>query len=106
LWAGVVNDLNVRSGFNADGTPQTQGGRLSFIEPRARRSAGPVWDQVAEKLNAEVRAGATPEASTAAGSQPADLWGAVAASVNAEGRAANGGFITPGARGAHAENGR
>ncbi len=106
MWAAVTADINVRSGFSAEGTPQTHGGRLRFIEPTAGRSAGLLWDAVAAELNAELRAGVTPEASTAAGGQSADLWGAVAASVNAEGRAANAGFITPGARGAHAESSR
>ncbi len=106
LWAGVAADINVGAGFNADGTPKTVGGRLCFIEPTAGRSAGPVWDQVAEKLNAELRAGATPEASTAAGGQPADLWAQTAADINAEGRAASAAFVIPGARGAHAESKR
>lgn len=102
LWAGVVADTNVRAGFNADGTPQAHGGRLSFTEPRAGRSAGPVWDAVAAKLNAEVRAQASAGEPAATGGQPADIWADVAASVNAEGRAANASFVTPGQHhGAH-----
>ena len=103
LWASVVADINVSSGFNADGTPRTVGAQIPFVEPRAGRNAGSVWDDVAAKLNAEVRAKASAEAPSAA-AKPADLWGDVAASINAEGRAASSGFITPGARGAHAES--
>lgn len=94
MWSEVASDLNTRMGFAANGSPAA-GLTLAFIEPHAGRSAGPLWDAVAEKLNAEVRAGATPEAPTAAGGQPADLWGAVAASVNAAGRAANAAFTAP-----------
>lgn len=103
LWSQVAGDLNSRSGFKPGGPQQPQSGRLSFIEPRAGRSVGPVWDLVAAKLNAEGRAGTTPEAPTAAGGgQAADLWAQTAAAINAEGRAANAAFVAPGRHhGAH-----
>jgi hypothetical protein len=104
MWSEVASDLNSRSGLTAGGPQQAESGRLSFIEPRAGRSAGPVWDAVAEKLNAEMRARASGEA-PAAGGQPADLWDGVAAKLNTEGRAGNAGFAVPGqphsARNAH-----
>ena len=105
LWAEVAADLNSRSGLTAGRPQQPESGRLSFVEPRAGRSAGPMWDDVAAKLNAEARSGAAPEAPTADAGTAADLWAQTAAAINAEGRAASTGFVIPGARGAHAENG-